>query len=184
VTTAVAVRFVFPMVSLEGRSWWILRTAPVPLRRIWQTKFWMGFVPLAVFATALVVLTNRILSVPPLPATIIAALLIGLVAAIVAMGLAFGAVHPKLDTGNAAQIATGFGAIVYMAAALGLTFVVVAFSAWPIGCLLWTDRYGLRPSAMETTGIVAGVTLAAAATAVATVVARRRGIAALGRLGK
>jgi ABC-2 type transport system permease protein len=184
VTTAVAVRFVFPMVSLEGRSWWILRTAPVPLRRIWQTKFWMGFVPLAVFATALVVLTNRILSVPPLPATIIAALLIGLVAAIVAMGLAFGAVHPKLDTGNAAQIATGFGAIVYMAAALGLTFVVVAFSAWPIGCLLWTDRYGLRPSAMETTGIVAGVTLAAAATAVATVVARRRGIAALGRLGE
>jgi ABC-2 type transport system permease protein len=184
VTTAVAVRFIFPMVSLEGRSWWILRTAPVPLHRIWQTKFWMGFLPLAAFATGLVVLTNRILSVPALPAVIIAALLVGLVAAIVAMGLAFGAIHPKLDTGNAAQIATGFGAMVYMAAALALTFVVMAFSAWPIGCLLWTDRYGLRPSAIETAGIVVGVTLAAAATAVATAAARHRGIAALGRLGE
>jgi ABC-2 type transport system permease protein len=140
VTTAVSVRFVFPMVSLEGHAWWILRTAPVPLARIWQTKFWMGFVPLCVFATALVVLTNRILGVPPLPALIIAGLLVGLVAAIVAMGLAFGATYPKLDTGNAAQIATGFGAMVYMAAALGLTAVVVVLSAWPIGCLLWTDR--------------------------------------------
>ena len=184
VTTAVAVRFVFPMVSLEGRSWWILRTAPVPLARIWQTKFWMGFVPLCLFATGLVVLTNRILSVPTLAATIIAGLLVGLVAAIVAMGLAFGAMYPKLDTGNAAQIATGFGAMVYMAAALGLTFVVVAVSAWPIGCLLWTDRYDLVPTATETAGIVVGVTLAAASSVAATLVARRRGIALLERLGE
>src|SRR5262249_56417651 len=34
VTTSVSVRFVFPMVSLGGRAWWILRTAPVPLARI------------------------------------------------------------------------------------------------------------------------------------------------------
>ena len=158
--------------------------APVPLARIWQTKFWMGFVPLCLFATGLVVLTNRILAVPTVAATIIAGLLVGLVAAIVAMGLAFGAMYPKLDTGNAAQIATGFGAMVYMAAALGLTFVVVALSAWPIGCLLWTDRYDLVPTATETAGIVAGVTLAAATTAVATIAARRHGIAVLARLGE
>ena len=28
---AVAVRFVYPMVSLEGRAWWMLRTAPIAL---------------------------------------------------------------------------------------------------------------------------------------------------------
>ena len=77
VTTAVAARFVYPMVSLEGRAWWILRTAPVSLERIWWTKFWMGFVPLSVFSVCLVVLTNRILSVPLVPATIIAGLLVG-----------------------------------------------------------------------------------------------------------
>src|SRR5439155_1122621 len=31
VTTSVAVRFVYPAPSLEGRSWWVLRTAPIPL---------------------------------------------------------------------------------------------------------------------------------------------------------
>jgi ABC-2 type transport system permease protein len=184
VTTAVAVRFVFPMVSLEGRAWWILRTAPVPLARIWWTKFWIGFLPLCAFATALVVSTNRILAVPPLADTIIGGLLIMLVAAIVSMGLAFGTLYAKLDTGNAAQIATGFGAMIYMAAALGLTFVVVATAAWPIGCLLWTHRYGLEPTALETTGIVAGVTLALAASVTVMQTARRRGIAALARLGE
>lgn len=183
VTTAVSVRFVFPMVSLEGRAWWILRTAPVPLSHVWRAKFWMAFVPLAAFATGLVVATNRLLGVPPVPATIIATLLLGLVAAIVAMGLAFGALYPKLDTGNAAQIATGFGAMVYMAAALALTALVVTLAAWPIGCLLWLHRYGLQASAMETTGMVAGVALAATTTVVATLAARRRGIAALARLG-
>jgi ABC-2 type transport system permease protein len=183
VTTAVSVRFVFPMVSLEGRSWWVLRTAPVSLERIWRTKFWMGFAPLSVFAVCLVVLTNRILAVPPVPAAIIAALLVALVAAIVAMGLAFGAVHPKLDTGNAAQIATGFGAMIYMAAALGLTFVVMALAAWPIGRLLHVERDAVAVSATETSAMVACLTLAVAATVAAMSLARRRGIAALARLG-
>jgi ABC-2 type transport system permease protein len=183
VTTAVAVRFVFPMVSLEGNAWWVLRTAPVPLERIWWTKFWMGFAPLAVFSVCLVVLTNRILSVPAVPAAIIAALLVGLVAAIVAMGLAFGAAHPKLDTGNAAQIATGFGAMVYMAACLGLTFVVVAIASWPIGRLLRAERYGFAVSAAESSGMVVCLALGLATAVVATVVARRKGIEALARLG-
>jgi ABC-2 type transport system permease protein len=183
VTISVAVRFVFPMVSLEGRAWWILRTAPVSLERIWWTKFWIGFAPLSVFAVCLVMLTNRILSVPVLPAAIIAGLLVGLVAAICAMGLAFGALHPKLDTGNAAQIATGFGAMTYMAAALGLTFVVVAMAAWPIGHLLWLERYALPLSSRALVGVTTGVALALATTLVAMLVARRRGIAALARLG-
>jgi putative ABC exporter len=143
----------------------------------------MGFLPLSIFAVSLVVLTNRILSVPALPAAIIAALLVALVAAIVAMGLAFGAVHPKLDTGNAAQIATGFGAMIYTAAALGLTFVVVALAAWPIGRLLRVERYALPVTAAETAAMAACVTVALATTAAAMRVARRRGIAALARLG-
>jgi ABC-2 type transport system permease protein len=182
VTIAVAVRFVFPMVSLEGRGWWVLRTAPVSLERIWWTKFWMGFAPLSVFAVCLVVMTNRILSVPTVPATIIAGLLVGLVAAIVAMGLAFGAVHPKLDTGNAAQIATGFGAMVYMGAALALTFVVVALAAWPIGRLLRFERYEFPMSPTDLGGMIVLVTLALATTIIATMVARRRGITALAKL--
>src|SRR5439155_1081805 len=116
VTTAVAVRFVFPMVSLEGHAWWILRTAPVPLAHLWWSKFWIGYLPLVVFAELLVATTNGLLRVP-FPVTVTFLLtLVPLMAAVVSLGLAFGAAYPRLDTQNAAQIATGFGAILYMLA--------------------------------------------------------------------
>jgi hypothetical protein len=41
VTAGVAVRFVFPSVSLEGKSFWILRSSPITMRRLLWSKFWM-----------------------------------------------------------------------------------------------------------------------------------------------
>jgi len=61
--------------------------------------------------------------------------------------------------------------------------VVVAFAAWPIGRLLWAARYDLPISSMATSVIVVCLTLALLATAIAGDVARRRGVAALSRLG-
>src|SRR3972149_11511778 len=42
VTSSVAVRFVLPSISLEGRSLWITRTARLPVQRLWWGKFWGG----------------------------------------------------------------------------------------------------------------------------------------------
>src|SRR6185503_10277336 len=125
VTTTIAVRFVYPMVSLEGRAWWILRAAPVSLARLWWGKFWIGYVPLLVFAEALVASTNTLLGVPHVITAAFLATLVPLLAAIVSLGLAFGAAYPRLDTQNAAQIATGFGAILYMLACFALIALVV-----------------------------------------------------------
>ena len=61
VTSSVAARFVFPQVSLEGRAWWVLRTAPVPLGTIWWSKFTTAYLPLVLLGEALVVVTNRAL---------------------------------------------------------------------------------------------------------------------------
>jgi ABC-2 type transport system permease protein len=182
VTTAVAVRFVFPMVSLEGHAWWILRTAPVPLGRLWWSKFWIGYLPLIAFAEVLVATTNGLLGVP-LPVTVTFLLtLVPLMAAVVSLGLAFGATYPRLDTQNAAQIATGFGAVLYMLACLGLIALVVGLEAWPVARLLWQARSG--PLAADT--IVAAVASAVAAggapATVAFWAAKRHGLRALARL--
>src|SRR3990172_9325892 len=40
VTSAVAVRFVFPAVSLEGESFWIIRSSPLALKEFLWAKFW------------------------------------------------------------------------------------------------------------------------------------------------
>jgi len=182
VTTAVAVRFIYPMVSLEGRSWWILRTAPVPLEKLWWSKFWIGYVPLACFGLILVGITNRLLGVPHALTLLFVLTLLPLIAAIVSLGLAFGALYPRLDTQNAAHIATGFGAIVYMVTSLGFIGLVVALEAWPVSRLFWRSSAVLPFTTWH--AVLAGVFFAATAAVLAAtfVGARRVGLRALRRL--
>jgi len=182
VTTAVAVRFVFPMLSLEGRSWWILRTAPVTLGEIWWSKFWIGYLPLLGLGLLLVAATNFFLDVGHGLTLVFAVTLVPLVAAIVSLGLAFGAAYPRLDTQNAAQIATGFGAIVYMVVCLGVIALVSALEAWPVVRLFWASSAGRPLESFE--AVLVGLAFAATALVLVAIFegARRAGRTALERL--
>lgn len=182
VTTAVAVRFVYPMVSLEGRSWWILRSAPLSLERIWWSKFWIGYVPLAAFGLVLVLVTNRLLGVTPGLTAVFVATLLPLIAAIVSLGLAFGALYPRLDTQNAAHIATGFGAIVYMVSSLGFIAVIVALEAWPVSRLFWRSSASLPFGPLQATLATLLFAVTAVVLIASFVVSRRVGLRALRRL--
>jgi len=182
VTTAVAVRFVYPTISLEGRSWWVIRTAPIPLGTIWWSKFVIGFVPLVGLGEVLIVLTNRFLGVDPGVTLVFMGTLVGLVAAIVSLGLAFGAAYPRFDTQNPAHIATSFGALVYMVASLALIAVVVALESWPVSRLFW---HRLGPEAVgggESAAIACAFAAVAAVTATAWALGRRLGLRHLARL--
>jgi ABC-2 type transport system permease protein len=55
VTSAVAVRFVFPAVSLEGAAFWIIRSAPLTISDFLWAKFWSSLLPLLVLAEILIV---------------------------------------------------------------------------------------------------------------------------------
>jgi hypothetical protein len=99
-------------------------------------------------------------------------------AAVVSLGLAFGATYPRFDTQNAAQIATGFGAILYMLACLGLIALVVALEAWPVTRLLREARTG----SFLVGNVVKAVSAGGGTAAVAFAVARRRALRALARL--
>jgi hypothetical protein len=102
--------------------------------------------------------------------------------AIVSLGLAFGAVYPRLDTQNAAHIATGFGAIVYMVTSLGFIAVVVALEAWPVSRLFWRSS-ALLPFETRHAVLATALFLATAVALIVTfVVARRVGLRALRRL--
>jgi len=65
VVSAVAVRFVFPAVSLEGEAFWIIRSSPLSLREFLWAKFWSSLVPLLILAEILIVLSNILLKVTP-----------------------------------------------------------------------------------------------------------------------
>src|SRR5205085_11907926 len=65
VLATVAVRFVFPMVSAEGRAFWLIRKSPVSMHDFLWSKFWTGLVPVLVLTETLTIAANELLGVDP-----------------------------------------------------------------------------------------------------------------------
>ena len=120
VLAAIAARFIFPAVSLEGRHMWLLRSSPLELRALLWSKYWVGTIPLLVLALLLTGLTNVLLQVRPFMMVVGMLTIGGLTFAIAALALGFGALYPQFETENAAQIPTSFGGLVYMMTTIAL----------------------------------------------------------------
>ncbi len=54
---SIALRFVFPSVSLEGESFWVVRTSPYPLKNLYWQKFTFSFLALLALAEFLSVVS-------------------------------------------------------------------------------------------------------------------------------
>ncbi|MEO6528701.1 MAG: hypothetical protein ABIP93_18940, partial [Gemmatimonadaceae bacterium] len=63
VLASVAARFIFPSVSLEGRTLWLLKSSPMPVKDLLWAKFWVGTTPLLVLALGIVGVTDALLQV-------------------------------------------------------------------------------------------------------------------------
>ena len=136
VLAAVAARFLFPAISLEGRTLWLLRSSPLELRRLLWTKFWVGVTPLLLLAVALTAATNWVLAVGPFMMVLSLASIIGITFTIAALALAFGALFPQFDTDNAAEISTGFGGFLFMMVTTAYLGVFICAEAWPVYAFL------------------------------------------------
>jgi ABC-2 type transport system permease protein len=132
VLAAMAVRFVFPAVSIEGQAFWMIRSAPVPLKAFLWVKFWTYLVPLIVLAEILVVLTNKLLSVTPFMMWLSAITIFFLVFGITAMGVGLGAAYPNFHLENIARVATGFGGMLFMFLCVGFIGSVIVLEAGPV----------------------------------------------------
>ena len=131
VLAAVAARFAYPSVSLEGRAFWILASAPVHRGRILWGKYVLFAVPLLVLAETLVVASNLLLGVKGgmMALSVMAAGL--LVLGITGLAVGLGAAYPDLRAEDPARIPLGFGGLLYMILALGFIGAVTALLAWP-----------------------------------------------------
>jgi ABC-2 type transport system permease protein len=144
VLSAVAARFIFPGISLEGRQMWLLRSSPLDPRAILWSKYWMGTIPLLVLAVAITALTNALLAVSPF---MMAASLVTIVlytTAVSALALTFGVFYPQFGTENAAQIPTSYGGVVYMMASLCLLAVIIMIEALPVAAQVRAWQHGQR----------------------------------------
>jgi ABC-2 type transport system permease protein len=182
VLSAVAIRFAFPAVSLEGKAFWILQTAPISLRSLLWSKFWLNFVPLLLLGELLVFLSNLLLRVPSWMMAISLVTVFMMTFGISAIGVGVGALYPKFNFDSAAEIPTSFGGAVCMILSIAFIGIAVMIEAWPIYLLAMEE---LNPGRLRMPPLwVLAPSLAAVAglTFVAVVVPLRLGLKRLEQL--
>jgi len=132
VLASIAARFIFPGISLEGRTLWLLRSSPLEMQQLLWSKFWVGTIPLLGLALVLVFATDVLLQVSGFMMTVSIFTITMMTFAIAGLALGFGALFPKFNTENAAQIPTSFGGLVLMMASVVLIGLVIVLEARPV----------------------------------------------------
>lgn len=135
-SASLALRFVFPLISLEGNSFWALRSMPVRLRTFYATKFVLGFglvlllgLAVAYFANIPFVRltpTNRVL----LWFGLYSAFMIALTTAALNVGL--GGYFGNYQEKNPIRIASSQGATLTFLVTLLYLVLLVAIIAIPV----------------------------------------------------
>jgi ABC-2 type transport system permease protein len=175
VLASVAARFIFPSVSLEGRTLWLLRSSPMPVRDLLWAKFWVGTTPLLLLALGIVGVTNALLQVSDFMFAVSVMTITFMTLALCGMALGFGTLFPQFETENAAQIPTSFGGMIFMISAIGLIAAVIVLEARPVYGYLSARFYGTPTSTTEMiVGFGAAALLCVAATVVPIGIAQRR----------
>ena len=165
VLASIAARFIFPGVSLEGRTLWLLRSSPMQVRDLLWAKFWVGTTPLLVLALAIVGVTDYMLQVSDFMFFVSVASITMLTFALAGLAIGFGTMFPQFETENAAQIPTSFGGLLYMMASVVVIGGVVILEARPVYGYLSAKAFGTvaDPSEMAM-GFGAAALLCVAAT--------------------
>ncbi len=175
VVAAIAARFVFPAMSLEGRMMWLLRSSPLDVRTLFWSKYWVGTVPLLLVALPLIVVTNIILEVSTLILVITTVAMVGVTFAMTALALGFGALYPNYETDNMAEIPTSFGGLIFMMAAVSYLAGVVMLLAWPVYGFLQATLQG-RSGLESAVPLAVGAAGALLLTSLAVVLPLRAGV--------
>lgn len=132
VLSAVAVRFVFTAVSIEGRAFWIIRSSPLSLKKFLWSKFWTSLPPLLVLSQILTLVSNHFLGASRFMTVLASVSILFVCFGIVGMGVGMGAMFPRFRLENITQIAGSSGGLLYMIATTSFIAVVLFLEALPV----------------------------------------------------
>jgi ABC-2 type transport system permease protein len=138
ILATLSIRFVFPNISLEGRSFWSIISSPMPIRRLFWVKFWSAFIIFLLISEVLAFFSNIMLGLrgTMMMLTFVSVLLMSISLTSLAVGM--GAIFPRFDERNPGKIASSMGGMV--ATILSLIYVgfMVIIAALP------AHRYSLH----------------------------------------
>jgi ABC-2 type transport system permease protein len=127
---SMALRFIFPSVSLEGEAFWVLRTSPYPLKQLYWQKFASSFLALLGIAELLIVLSVGMLHGEAQLMTLLAVSTGFIAIALTSLNLGAGTYFASFKEKNPIRVASSQGAsvtflisMVYLTIVAGLLIV-------------------------------------------------------------
>jgi ABC-2 type transport system permease protein len=131
-TSSICTRLVFTSISLEGKSYWILQTAPLLLRDILRAKFLGWYIPIAVLSSLLFSTGTQILIGRWDSTLLFGALSFFVSYGIVGLGIGLGAYFADFSWEHPSQLVLSVGSLVYMLS----SSILVLLNIFPMGMLL------------------------------------------------
>lgn len=131
VLATVTTRFVFPMLSLEGRRFWFLGLAPVERRTILWSKFAFSFIGALAVTLPLVAVSGFMLSLPAATTWHHAVTIVFVCLGVSGLSVGLGAVFPNWREQNPSKIVAGFGGTLNLLLSVGFVLVEAALTMLP-----------------------------------------------------
>ena len=181
VMATVTVRFVFPAVSAEGASFWIIRTSPVSLHDFLWSKFWTGLIPVLVLTEVLTIAANEFLGVDPLLKLMAAGAIVLMSFAMVGLAVGLGARYPRFGA-DPSQVAGSYGGVAFMMQAVLFVIVMISLLGWPSSLYLVRQVRGVSPTPLQWLLMAGCLVTAVVVSAWIWLTSMRSGIRALERM--
>ncbi|MEM8865864.1 MAG: hypothetical protein AAGF31_10010 [Planctomycetota bacterium] len=179
-------RFIYPLISLEGRRFWVLGLMPIRRETIVWSKFAFAAIGSWAPCAVLVLLSDLMLQVPRLVVGVHQLTNVLLCIGLAAMAVGLGASMPDFREASPSKIAAGFGGTLNLVLSAVYIIVIVALTALPCHFYLIADSQPLRESLFNSgylkTWFFGGTGLAMVLGVAATVLPLWFGIRAFNRL--
>ncbi len=132
VLAGLSVRFLFPLISLEGNKIWLFGLAPINFRHLLFQKFIMSYVGIFLISEFLMISTNVMLKTNLSLLLISCGLAAVISAGLVGLSIGLGSIYPYFGEDNSAKIVSGFGGTLNFIVALVYVIFTVGSFALPL----------------------------------------------------
>lgn len=133
-------RFVYPQMSLEGHSFWIVGLSPISIRAVLLAKFQLACIVMLAMSLVLAAVSAHMLDVSPLLMAVALGASACIAVAVTAASVGLGSVFLDLQQRNPAAIVSSFGGTLNLIICMAFTFLVMIplaalFHAFTLGHL-------------------------------------------------
>jgi ABC-2 type transport system permease protein len=133
-------RFIYPMLSLEGRKFWVLGLLPFKRERLLWGKFAFSATWALLIAEFLVLFSDAMLSMPELAIMLHALTVLVLALGLSGLSVGLGAWMPNFKETDPSKIAVGFGGTLNLVAGLLFLLLILVTMSLPLHLLLAFDQ--------------------------------------------